>query len=426
MANINLTPNMNLPNPVPGVDAGPDYADNLESSLNILDGHTHATGSGVPVQPSGINISSDLPFGGNNATLLRSVRLQNQAAPLALAADIGCLYESGGNFYYNNSAGTSVQITSGSSVTGSTGTITGLPSGTASASYAAGTFTFQALTSTPANVSVASLLMGNSVAGGFILTLSPPTLAANYTLVLPQKPSVQSIMTLDNAGNITAPYTVDNSTIVINGSNQISVPTGGITGTQISTTTGIVVAGVTSTGNGNIIGALSAGSFGTGTLTAGSISSSGTIATTGSLTVGGNMSLTGSVTSNLTCAGQVFIPNMTGTAGGSAAVEWDASVGALLRVISSRRYKHDITPLEIDSSKIYALKPSSFTYNEGGWRTFGLIAEEVYEFLPDLVPMREVDGEAAPDSVRYQMLSVLLLAELQKLKKEVDELKSRA
>ena len=64
---------MSMPIPVVGVDPGPDYAENLNAALLILDTHDHSPGKGVAITPAGINITSDLPFGGFNATALRSL-----------------------------------------------------------------------------------------------------------------------------------------------------------------------------------------------------------------------------------------------------------------------------------------------------------------------------------------------------------------
>ena len=85
--------------------------------------------------------------------------------------------------------------------------------------------------------------MRNNIANSNGLTLNPPSaMPSNYSLVLPNIPSVTSIMALDTAGNITAPYTVDNSTINIS-SNQIQVAPGGITATQIQAGYGLVPTG---------------------------------------------------------------------------------------------------------------------------------------------------------------------------------------
>lgn len=200
---VTLSPNMNLPVPGVGTEPGPQYATDVNNSLTIIDQHNHSSGSGVQITPSGLNINADLPFNGNNATLLRTVNFQSQASPLAGASpDLGCVYVSGADLYYNDGAGNQVRITQGGSVTGSAGTITGLPSGTASASFAAGVFTFQAATNTPANINMGSAVLGNNNTNGFALTLSPPTLGANYALVLPTIPAQTNVMSLDSSGNM--------------------------------------------------------------------------------------------------------------------------------------------------------------------------------------------------------------------------------
>lgn len=202
MANVITTPNMSLPNPIPNIDSGPDYADNIQSCFDILDQHNHAPGSGVQINPSGLNIISDLPFGSNNATLLRSSRYVNQGSPISGASDLCAIYASGGNLYYNNSSGTQVQITNGSSVNAGAGSITGLPSGTASVSFSSSIYVFQSATSTPATIDVGSVIIRNTTASSDGITLKAPTLATNYNIALPAIPSVLGPMTLDTSGNM--------------------------------------------------------------------------------------------------------------------------------------------------------------------------------------------------------------------------------
>ena len=83
--------------------------------------------------------------------------------------------------------------------------------------------------------------------------------------------------------------------------------------------------------------------------------------------------------------------------------------------VSSRRYKHDIKPMEKASEVLYRLNPVSFRYNKeyDGTQTlaFGLIAEEVAEVCPDLVG-RNSRGE--PESVRYEQINAMLLNEFLK------------
>jgi Chaperone of endosialidase len=80
--------------------------------------------------------------------------------------------------------------------------------------------------------------------------------------------------------------------------------------------------------------------------------------------------------------------------------------------VSSRKYKHDIKPMDKASEALYALKPVSFRYNKEYDATqtlaFGLIAEEVAEVYPDLVE-RNLKGQ--PESVRYEQINAMLLNE---------------
>ena len=80
--------------------------------------------------------------------------------------------------------------------------------------------------------------------------------------------------------------------------------------------------------------------------------------------------------------------------------------------VSSRRYKHEIKPMENASEALLALKPVTFRYNKEYDATqtlaFGLIAEEVAEVYPDLVG-RNPEGQ--PESVRYEQINAMLLNE---------------
>lgn len=226
------SPNMNLVLPGVGVTAGPDYATDINNSLSIVDAHDHSAGSGVPITPAGLNISSDLSFGGNNITSLRASKYASQSAALT---DTAAFYVVNGDAYYTDGSGNQIRLTQSGSIAGATGSISGLSS-PASATYVSGsqTFVWQSAASTPANLDAASLLMRNLAANSKALTLTPPaSMAANYSITLPSLPGAQQIMTLDASGNMSAPYTVDNSTLSIT-SNVIGVKANGITQTQLA------------------------------------------------------------------------------------------------------------------------------------------------------------------------------------------------
>jgi hypothetical protein len=97
---------------------------------------------------------------------------------------------------------------------------------------------------------------------------------------------------------------------------------------------------------------------------------------------------------------------------------------------SSIDYKKHVTDLDVDSSLIHSLRPVSynykkeykdFGYNVKEGKQIGLVSEEVAKTIPELAIMK--DGK--PKNVDYQKLAVVLLAEVQNLKKEVEELKCR-
>src|ERR1700689_114005 len=149
MADTSLTPNMNLVVPTVGEDPGPDWANNINADLAILDEHNHSNGQGVPVTPAGLNINTDLPLNGNNLTLVNSVRFNNLLATLpGSAPTLGVAYEALGNLYFNDAAGNVVQITKSGSVNA---TSSGISSGTATASFSGGVLVVDSNVNTPAN-----------------------------------------------------------------------------------------------------------------------------------------------------------------------------------------------------------------------------------------------------------------------------------
>lgn len=194
--------NMLLPIPVVGQEPGPAWATDLNNCLTIIDQHDHSAGQGVPISPTGMNINADLAFGGNNITLAKSVRFSPQNSPLSSPSDVGCLYESGVDLYYNDANGNQIRITQSGGISGTPGSISGLTT-PASASYVSGssTFVFQSAVSTPANIDGASFILRNLSASSKGLTLAPPAaMGADYTITLPPLPGSSSIVTMDTSG----------------------------------------------------------------------------------------------------------------------------------------------------------------------------------------------------------------------------------
>jgi hypothetical protein len=86
---------------------------------------------------------------------------------------------------------------------------------------------------------------------------------------------------------------------------------------------------------------------------------------------------------------------------------------------SSRKYKHDIQPMDKASEELYRLKPVTFKFNSDwkGTTQYGLIAEEVAQVDSQLVVRK--DGELV--TVRYEQVNAMLLNEFLKEHKKVEE-----
>lgn len=241
MSDVIISPNMLLPVPIVSQDPGPDFATNINACMSVVDQHNHSANSGVQISQDGINLTASgatfdsLSFNGSNAFDLRSARFIPQPAALGLATDLACIYSAGVDLYFNDASGNQIRLTQGGSIVGTAGSITGLPSGTASASFAGGTFVWQSATNTAANMDAGSYILRNSTASSFGLTLNPPNaMGADYDLYLPSIPGATKIMAIDTSGNMSGLYTVDNLTIDISGGNEFEVKTGGLTAAKMA------------------------------------------------------------------------------------------------------------------------------------------------------------------------------------------------
>ena len=100
------------------------------------------------------------------------------------------------------------------------------------------------------------------------------------------------------------------------------------------------------------------------------------------------------------------------------------SAGQLGTTSSSIRYKENVQDMADSSSDLLKLRPVTFDFigKPSHKRQVGLIAEEVYEIMPDLV-VHNIDGEI--ESVKYHDLPALLLNELQKAVKRIEVLEAK-
>jgi len=152
---------------------------------------------------------------------------------------------------------------------------------------------------------------------------------------------------------------------------------------------------------------------------AGSSISSGS----GNVAIGSNVG--GANVSNTTWIKNIYetVQPVVGVVVDNVTVDFNGRLGRAN--VSSRRYKHEIKPMDRASEAILALKPVTFRYKQEIDPTqtlaFGLIAEEVAEVYPDLVG-RNPDGQ--PESVRYEQINAMLLNEFLKAHHQVQDLKT--
>lgn len=261
---------MNLPNPVPGVDAGFNTAQDIQSSNIIIDAHTHAPGSGVPITPNGLNMNADLPLNNNDITGLRSTRY-NPSTIASAPPDQGCVYVSGVDLFYNDFGGNAIQITASGGVNSGSGNIQLLPSSPAGAaltwSNSTNTFVFTGASANPGpSIDAGALIIrypGSypTPSGNAVVLQAPSALSGTYRLTLPLTlpSSANSFLTFDTSG--TGSYVVPDGVTLNVSSAALQVAAGGIGTAQLASnavTTGKINASAVVTGsiaNGAVTGA---------------------------------------------------------------------------------------------------------------------------------------------------------------------------
>jgi len=121
----------------------------------------------------------------------------------------------------------------------------------------------------------------------------------------------------------------------------------------------------------------------------------------------------------------VFIAGIRSVGSGSQVVV--DNNGRLGELGSSKRFKEDIHDMGEASTNLMRLRPVTFHYKKeydagDGRLQYGLVAEEVAEVYPELVVY---DDQGRVKTVMYQQLSGMLLNELQKQFRQVQQLTGR-
>jgi hypothetical protein len=203
--------------------------------------------------------------------------------------------------------------------------------------------------------------------------------------------------------------TLTNKTLAA-GSNTIT----GLTNTNLSGTAGITNANLAnSTISGVALGgSLNALSFGSGIVASGSYNGS-TAVTISAVAVGGTWTNVGNelvrrdISGDFT-AGTITVTNLTAS---------QTITAQDLNSTSDIRLKENIKAVDNALETISSLRGVSFDWKETGRGSYGVIAQELEEILPDLVTNGEVK------SVNYNGIIGVLIEAVKELSEEVKELK---
>lgn len=110
-----------------------------------------------------------------------------------------------------------------------------------------------------------------------------------------------------------------------------------------------------------------------------------------------------------------------GTGTGTALVQ-DGNGNVFLNT-SNVKYKENIVNLNIDTSKIYNLQPKEYNFKtQPNIKTLGYLAHEMNAQFPLLC---NLDAQGEADGIKYDLLPILVIEEMKKLKDEITTLKNR-
>jgi gas vesicle protein len=274
------------------------------------------------------------------------------------------------------------------------------------------------------NLNTVSTLVARDAAGNFSASIVSVTdSVASGNLVLSANPSTSTTGNIMKGANRFIHNFGTSSTFVGENAGNFTM-----SGTGLNVAVGASALSANTTGNNNTAvgyNTLPAVTTGSSNIAIGS-SSGGTLTTgSGNIYINANAAAAAENTtirigtSQTTC----FVAGIDGVGVSGNGVVVDAN-GQLGITLSSERFKHNIADMASLSEHILNLRPVTFAYNNDPSEAiqYGLIAEEVDQVFPALVAKDE-DGN--PYTVRYHLLPVLLLNELQKQQATIETMKQQ-
>jgi hypothetical protein len=126
-----------------------------------------------------------------------------------------------------------------------------------------------------------------------------------------------------------------------------------------------------------------------------------------------------------------FTLQTAGNGTADATISWTTAIsvtnagnttfGGTITENSSLRYKENVETISNGLDKVLEMRGVTYNKKDGSVKEMGVIAEEVYEVLPEVV-LKNEEGEI--DSVSYGRITAVLIEAIKDLKKEIEDLKA--
>ena len=263
------------------------------------------------------------------------------------------------------------------------------------------------------------LRLADADSSNYIAQKAAGTISANYTLTWPAATTAAN-------GNVLASQTDGTLSWISLSSAGVAVTDPGSTATVhypiFATNSGAVYTTGQVTGLNNRSNLAFVPS--TGELTATALNAAnmyGSAANSGTLTLRGTTSGTKSTASVLMTDNVASSTTATGTLVVTGGVGISGQLTATTIVeTSSIAFKENVMPIENALKSVLMLIGVTYDRKDNKEHEAGLIAEDVYKIIPDLVSL---DADGKPHGIKYTKLTAYLLEAIKSLKLEINELK---
>lgn len=251
----------------------------------------------------------------------------------------------------------------------------------------------------------------------YIAQQAAANMAANYTLTWPAAVSGTSgfVLTTDTSGNLS--WASAGGNIPVNdpgASATVHYPFFGTNAGALPTTLTPLVRS-----NMSFVPS-------TGELTATAFNAPnhyGSVANSGTITIRGTTSATKATASVLMTDGVASSTTATGTlvVTGGVGVSGQVTCTTLVET-SSIAFKENVNPINNALDLVMQLAGVTYDRKDNKEHEAGLIAEQVYKIIPDLVSL---DTDGNPHGIKYTKLTAYLLESIKTLKSEINQLKNK-